>query len=89
MRKTLDWMTLAQTWVQEMGYTSNKCNRIWTRYNCWILDSIHILFVDLFVKNGTGLYAAHNYTPKGRIVGTHLNQLRAEFNDANTGNPKL
>ena len=85
--KTLDWMTmLSNMGTVKMGYTSTSATGSGSGTTVGFHD-LTTSFQDLFVKNGTGLYAANNYTLKGRIVGTNQVQLRAEFNDANTGNP--
>ena len=85
--KTIDWMgMLVNMGTVKMGYTSTAATGSGSGSTVGFHD-LTTAFQTLFTKNGTGLYAANNYTLKGRIVGTNQVQLRAEFNDANTGNP--
>ena len=85
--KTIDWMgMLVNMGTVKMGYTSTAATGSGSGSTVGFHD-LTTSFQTLFTKNGTGLYAANNYTLKAKIVGTNQIQFRAEWNDANTGNP--
>ena len=41
----------------------------------------------MFIKNGSGNYAANNYKVEGQLQGTTSVRFKVTFNDDNTGNP--
>ena len=85
--KTIDWMgMLVNMGTVKMGYTSTAATGSGSGSTTGFHD-LTTSFQTLFTKNGTGLYAANNYTLKAKLVGTTQVQFRAEWNDANTGNP--
>jgi hypothetical protein len=85
--KTIDWMTmLVNMGTVKMGYTSTSATGSGSGSTLGFHDLTTTLQT-LFTKNGTGLYAANNWTLKAKLVGTTQIQFQAEWNDANTGNP--
>ena len=85
--KTIDWMgMLVNMGTVKMGYTSTSSTGSGSGSTVGFHD-LTTAFQTLFTKNGTGLYAANNYELKAKLVGTTQVQFRAEWNDANTGNP--
>ena len=85
--KTIDWMgMLVNMGTVKMGYTSTSATGSGSGSTTGFHD-LTTSFQTLFSKSGTGLYAANNYTLKAKLVGTNQIQFRAEWNDANTGNP--
>lgn len=85
--KTIDWMNvLVNMGTIKMGYTATSATGSGSGSTTGFHD-LTTSFQTLFVKNGTGLYAANNYTLKAKLVGTTQIQFQAEWNDADTGNP--
>ena len=86
--KTLDWMTmLVNMGTVKMGYTGTTA----TGSGSGSAIGYHDLtssYQQIFIKNGTGLYAANNYKVEAKKTSGTVLTFRLTWNDDNTGNPK-
>ena len=85
--KTLDWMTmLVNMGTVKMGYTGTTA----TGSGSGSAIGYHDLtssYQQIFIKNGTGLYAANNYKVEAKKTSGTVLTFRLTWNDDNTGNP--
>ena len=85
--KTIDWMTmLVNIGTVKFAYTSTTA----TGTGTGSIIGFHDLtgtYQQLFIKNGSGNYAANNYKVEGQLQGTTSVRFKVTFNDDNTGNP--
>tara|TARA_Y100000287_G_scaffold35703_1_gene26811 strand:- start:835 stop:1737 length:903 start_codon:yes stop_codon:yes gene_type:complete len=85
--KTLDWMTmLVNMGTVKMGYTGTTA----TGSGSGSAIGYHDLtssYQQIFIKNGTGLYAANNYKVEAKKTSGTVLTFKLTWNDDNTGNP--
>jgi len=85
--KTIDWMTmLVNIGTVKFNYTSTLSTG--TGNGSAIgFHNLTTSYQQVFIKNGSGNYAANNYKVEAQLNGTTSVRFRVTFNDDNTGNP--